>query len=76
MEDNPAEDPTVEEVDEAARDVSLLRDEDEHPKHADTVIIQISDDSSVASEVPKPRRIARMSTGGEEPGRVRRQAMK
>ena len=31
VEDNPAEDLTVEEVDEAARDIPLLRDEDEHP---------------------------------------------
>ena len=76
VEDNPTEDPTVEEVDEAARDIPLLREEDENPRNADTVVIQISDDSSVASEVPEPRQFARMSTGGKEPGRFRREAKK
>ena len=76
VEDNPTEDPTTEEVDEAAREIPLLREEDEHRRNADTVMIQISDDSSVASEAPQPRRFARMNRGGKEPGRIRRQAMK
>ncbi len=36
VEDNPMEDPTAEKVDEAARDIPLLREEDEHPKNVDT----------------------------------------
>ena len=72
VEDNDIETPTHDEVKQAAKDIPLLRGEDKNPKNSDTIIVNISDDSSWASMAPPPRRVARMSTGGKEPGQKKR----
>ncbi len=72
VEDNDVESPTHDEVKQAAEDIPLLRDEDENPKNSEMIIVNISDDSSVASIAPPPRRFARMSTCGKEPGQKKR----